>query len=106
MNELRRNLELLVNTIRNSMELETNDENSIRIELMEVFEPLVGLLRHSVGYLQRPYEGNSPTHSLKTLILWANQTSNASAGILIRVSRQGVFEELERRHGGENQRNK
>lgn len=57
MNELRRNLELLVNAVRSSMELKTNTDNSIRIEIMGVVEPLIALLRHSILYLQRNYDG-------------------------------------------------
>ena len=126
MNELRRNLELLVNTIRNSLELKTNDENSIRIELMEVFDPLIGLLRFSIGYLQRPYDGKSSSCTLtnlarpdKKLSTWkaAYQREDTLSvrvtifraklclsSLLTSLHRQGLFAKLEQRHGAQNQR--
>lgn len=59
MKELQRNLELLVNSIRGQLDNKTNEINNIRTELTETFEPIISLLKTSVDYLQRNYEGKS-----------------------------------------------
>jgi hypothetical protein len=61
MSELRRNLELLVNAVRNSRDQKAIDENALRIELREIFLPIIGLLHSSLRYLQKPYQGNIPS---------------------------------------------
>ena len=52
-------MELLVSAVRQSSELETIDENSVRMELLEVFEPLMGIMHESVVYLQRHFNGTT-----------------------------------------------
>lgn len=60
MNDLRRNLELLVGAVRRSLEQQTISENSVRMELLEVFEPLLGVMHDSVIYLHRHFNGKIP----------------------------------------------
>jgi hypothetical protein len=57
MKELQRNLELLVNSIRGQIENKTNEINNIRTELADTFEPLIGLLKISIDYMQSNYDG-------------------------------------------------
>ncbi|EXJ60696.1 hypothetical protein A1O7_04849 [Cladophialophora yegresii CBS 114405] len=56
MKELQRNLELLVNSIRGQLENKTNEINNIRTELADTFEPLIGLLKIAIDYMQRNYD--------------------------------------------------
>ena len=57
MKELQRNLELRINCIQGQLDNKTNDMNNIRTELTETFEPIFSLLKTSVDYLQRSYDG-------------------------------------------------
>ena len=61
MNDLRRNLELLVQAVRDSTDRPDRDLNSVRMELLEVFDPILGIMHDSVVYLQRHYNGKYPT---------------------------------------------
>ena len=67
MKELQRNLQLLVDSIRSQMDNKTNETNNLRTELTETFEPIISLLKTSITYLQRNFEGNPPTSSCKAL---------------------------------------
>lgn len=57
MNGLRRHLDLLLDTVRQSKERRTAAENSIRGELREVFEPLLNSMHESVVFLQDHEDG-------------------------------------------------
>ena len=59
MNDMRRSLDLLVSAVRQSMDIQTIEENAIRMELLEVFEPLIGIMHESVVYLQRNFMGKT-----------------------------------------------
>ena len=59
MNDMRRSLDLLVSAVRQSMDIQTIEENAIRMELLEVFEPLIGIMHESVVYLQRNFMGKA-----------------------------------------------
>ena len=56
MNELRRALELLVSAVNGYKEVAT-DQNAIRTEILEVFEPLMSILHDSLTHLQRHWNG-------------------------------------------------
>ena len=58
MNELRRDLELLVQAVKDSTDRPSGDFNAVRMELLEVLEPIVGIMHDSVVYLQRHSNGN------------------------------------------------
>jgi hypothetical protein len=60
MKELHRNLELIVSAVQSQMINKTNEINNIRTELTETFEPLISLLKTSIVYLQRYYDGDWP----------------------------------------------
>ena len=59
---LRRNLELLVNAINAYREFK-NNPNSIRTELVEIFEPLMTIMHDSLIHLQRNFSGESHARS-------------------------------------------
>lgn len=61
MNDLRRNLELLVQAVRDSTDRPDRDLNPVRMELLEVFDPILGIMHDSVVYLQRHYNGEYPS---------------------------------------------
>jgi len=67
MNELRRNLQILISTIRQLFNEENGDENNIRTEISELFDPVLALLRGSVTYLQRYYTGMYDNHEFDTV---------------------------------------
>lgn len=57
MNDLRRNLELLVAAVKDSCDQPGRDLNSVRMELLEILDPVLGIMHDSVVYLQRHYNG-------------------------------------------------
>jgi len=69
MNELRRSLELLISAIRVAIEHKTINHNSIRLELIDVFEPVISLMKSSILYLQRHFNGTSKDFSRDPCLL-------------------------------------
>jgi hypothetical protein len=59
MNDLRRNLDHLTQAVRRSLDQGAISENNVRMELLDVFEPLLGVMHDSVTYLQRHFNGGS-----------------------------------------------
>ena len=57
MKDMRHSLDKFETTVRQATHQKTISENAIRMELLEVFEPLMGILRESVNYLQRHFNG-------------------------------------------------
>lgn len=57
--DLRRNIELLNGVVSQCREQHLSDDNNLRMHFMEIFHPLMEVLRNSIDYLQSHYEGES-----------------------------------------------